>query len=94
MPHSYDNPEPETAPQQETGGDCNPHLPRAPKCYTCEGLGKRPTCYSCGTALYRNSFTDGWFCCVRCEEARTKETTDFLAANVLEHPTEEAKINL
>lgn len=56
-------------------------LVKTRKCYTCDGKGKRPTCYTCKSPLYRSDQTDGWFCCSKCDEAKARETTDFLSLN-------------
>lgn len=56
-------------------------LVKTRKCYSCDGQGKRPTCYTCQTPLYRSDQTDGWFCCSKCDEAKGRETTDFLSLN-------------
>lgn len=38
-----------------------------------------PFCYACGTTLFRNRESGGWFVCAKCDEAKHKETLDFLA---------------
>lgn len=53
-------------------------------CPKCLGGGQVPTCYTCGEALFRNGETDGWFVCWKCDEAKYKETDDFIAANAQE----------